>query len=254
MRDVLGIDVGGTGIKAALVDVDSGELRSKRHRVETPRPATPDAMSGAVKALLGKFDYTGPVGCCFPTVVIGGQARSVSNLHEAWLNVPIDETFARATGLPFTVLNDADAAAVAEMRLGAGRGLDGLVLTITIGTGLGSGMFYNGVLVPNLEFGHMAGKDGEPFEKYASKRARVAEGLSWLEWGARFDAFLRRVDRVCSPDHFIIGGGTSKKFESFQDALTVTTPIRVARFLNNAGIIGAAVAAAGGFGAGPVSS
>ena len=244
MKEVLGIDVGGTGMKAALVDVESGTLLSDRHRVETPRPATPDTMAAAIRQLVGEFDYKGTVGCCFPTIVVDGHARSVSNLHEAWRNVQIDETFEQASGLPFVVINDADAAAVAEMQLGAGRGLDGLVLTITIGTGIGSGMFYNGQLIPNLELGHMAGKDGEPFEAYTSKRARIDEGLSWPEWGARFDTFLKRVDRVCSPDHFIIGGGTSKKFDRFKDALTVSTPIHVASFLNNAGIIGAAVAAA----------
>jgi polyphosphate glucokinase len=244
MKEILGIDVGGTGIKAALVDVESGSLLSDRHRVETPRPATPDAMAEAVRQLAGEFNYKGTVGCCFPTIVVDGQARSISNLDESWRNVQIDETFARATGLPFVVVNDADAAAVAEMQLGAGKSLDGLVLTITIGTGIGSGMYYNGRLIPNLELGHMAGKDGEPFEAYASKRARVEEDLSWPDWGARFDAFLRRCDRVCTPDHFIIGGGTSKKFDRFKDTLTTPTPIHVARFLNNAGIIGAAVAAA----------
>ena len=244
MKEILGIDVGGTGIKAALVDVESGALQTDRHRVETPRPATPDTMSIAITQLLREFDYQGPVGCCFPTIVVDGHARSASNLGEAWRNVQIDETFERATGLPFIVFNDADAAAVAEMQLGAGRGLDGLVIAITIGTGIGSGMFYNSQLIPNLELGHMAGKDGEPFEAYASNRARKAEELSWAEWGARFNAFLKRADRVCSPDHFIIGGGISKKFERFEDALTISTPVHVAKFLNNAGIIGAAVAAA----------
>ena len=129
------------------------------------------------------------------------------------------------------------------MAFGAGKDLDGLVLTITVGTGIGSGMYYNGQLIPNLELGHMAGKDGEPFERYASKRARVTEELSWPEWGERFNAFLKRADRVCSPDHFIIGGGTSRKFDRFRDCLTVPTPIHVAKFMNNAGIIGAAAAA-----------
>lgn len=244
MREILGIDVGGTGMKAALVNVETGEIRSERHRVDTPRPATPQAMARAVRQLLGEFDYKGIVGCCFPTIVVDGHARSVSNLDASWRDVQIDETFAHATGLPFHVINDADAAAVAEMQLGAGRQLDGLVLTITIGTGLGSGMFYKGQLIPNSELGHMAGKDGEPFEAYASKRARIDEDLSWLEWGTRFNDFLKRVDRVCSPDHIIIGGGTSKKYEKFKDALSISTPIHVARFLNNAGIIGAAVAAA----------
>ena len=248
MGEILGVDVGGTGIKAALVDVGTGRLRSDRHRIDTPRPATPDAMAGVMKQLLGQFDYSGPVGCCFPTIVVDGRAQSISNLHSSWLDEAIDERFERATGLSFTAITDADAAAVAEMRLGAGRGLGGMVLTITIGTGLGSGMFCNGELIPNLELGHMAGKDGEPFETYASKRARIKEKLSWLEWGARFDAFLTRVARVCSPDHFIIGGGSSKKFDQFRDALTVSTPVHVARFLNNAGIIGAAVAAMPGIG------
>ncbi len=245
MKEVLGIDVGGTGIKAALVDVESGELLSDRHRVDTPQPATPESMASAIKQVVGTFDYEGPVGCCFPTIVVDGHARSVSNLDESWRNVQIDETFEGATGLPFLVINDADAAAIAEMRLGAGKSLDGLVIMITIGTGLGSGMFYNRELIPNIEFGHMAGKDGEPFEKYASKRARIDEDLSWSEWGKRFNAFLKRVDRVCSPDHFIIGGGTSKKYDQFEDEITVSREIHVARFLNNAGIIGAAVAATG---------
>ena len=244
MKEILGIDVGGTGIKAALVDVETGQLTTDRHRIATPRPATPDAMAGAVTQLVGEFDYEGTVGCCFPTIVVNGRARSVSNLDETWRDVPIDATFSNATALPFAVVNDADAAAIAEMQLGAGRGLDGLVLTITIGTGLGSGMFYNGQLIPNLELGHMAGKDGDPFEAYASKRARELERLSWAEWGVRFDAFLKRCERVCTPDHFIIGGGTSKRFDRFKNALTVSTPLHVAQFLNNAGIVGAAVAAA----------
>ncbi len=243
MKEILGIDVGGTGIKAALVDVESGALLSDRHRVETPHPSTPDSMSVAIRQLVGEFDYDGPVGCCFPTIVVDGHARSASNLGEAWRNVQIDETFERVTGLPFVVFNDADAAAVAEMQLGAGKGLDGLVITITLGTGIGSGMFYGGQLIPNLELGHMAGKDGEPFEKYSSNHARKTEELSWDEWGRRVNAFLKRADRVCSPDHFIIGGGVSKRFELFKDAITLSTPIHVAKFLNNAGIIGAAVAA-----------
>ena len=244
MKTVLGIDVGGTGIKAALVDVETGDLLSDRHRVETPRPATPDTMAKAIKQLVDEFDYDGPVGCCFPTVVVDGHARTASNLDESWRDVQIDETFERATGMPFLVINDADAAAIAEMKLGAGVGLNGLIVMITIGTGIGSGMFYNGQLIPNLELGHMAGKDGEPFEAYASKRARIDEELSWPEWGARFNAFLKRADRVTSPDHFIIGGGTSKKYDEFADAITIPTPVHVAKFLNNAGIIGAAVAAA----------
>ena len=143
--------------------------------------------------------------------------------------------------MPFTVLNDADASGMAEMRLGAGVGLGGTVIKITIGTGIGSALFYDGQLIPNLELGHMAGKDGEVFEKWASDRARKTEELSWEEWGGRVDRFLLRAARVCTPDHFILGGGVSKKYESYRDYLTVKTPIRVAKFLNNAGIVGAAM-------------
>ena len=243
MTETLGIDVGGSGIKAALVDHESGDLCSERRRIATPRPATPDSVANAVNELVSLFDYKGPVGCCFPTIVIGGRAKSASNMGQEWIDFAIDEKFSAATGLPFNVINDADAAGMAEMRLGAGVGLTGSVITLTIGTGIGSALFYDGQLIPNLELGHMAGKDGEPFEKWASDRVRKDEELSWEEWGARFDAFLRRAARVCTPDHFILGGGASKKYESFRDTITVDTPIHVARFLNNAGIVGAAMAA-----------
>lgn len=243
MSVLLGIDIGGTGIKGALVDSATGALASERHRVPTPRPATPVSVAGAVRELVAEFDYSGPVGCCFPTIVIDGRAKSSSNMGEDWIDVPIDETFSAATSLPFTVLNDADAAGMAEMRLGAGVGLGGTVITITIGTGIGSALFYDGQLIPNLELGHMAGRDGVPIEKWASNRARKTEDLSWEEWGARFDGFLRRAARVCTPNHFILGGGASKKFAKFEETLSVATPIHIARFLNNAGIIGAAMAA-----------
>ena len=242
MTQTLGIDIGGSGIKAALVDRESGELCSERLRVATPRPATPDSVAGAVNELVSQFDYSGPVGCCFPTIVIEGRAHSASNMGREWVGVAIDETLSTATGLPFIVLNDADAAGMAEMRLGAGVGLTGTVITITVGTGIGSALFYEGQLVPNLELGHMAGHDGVPYESWASDRARKTEQLSWEEWGARFDGFLRRAARVCTPEHFILGGGASKKYENYRDSITVETPVHIARFLNDAGIIGAAMA------------
>ncbi len=244
MTAILGIDIGGSGIKAALVDHETGDLCSERLRVATPRPATPESVASAVNDLISQFDYSGPVGCCFPTIVVDGRAKSASNMGKEWIDVAIDETFSAATGLPFTVLNDADASGMAEMRLGAGVGLDGTVIKITVGTGIGSALFYDGQLVPNLELGHMAGKDGEPFEKWASNNVRKAEDLSWDEWGARLDKFLVRAARVCTPDHFILGGGVSRKYDEYRDYITVKTPIRVAQFLNNAGIIGAAMAAA----------
>jgi polyphosphate glucokinase len=243
MGEILGIDIGGSGIKGALVDCDSGELASERNRLPTPRPATPTSVADTVNQLVSEFDYAGPVGCCFPTIVVDGRSKSASNMGEEWRDLAVDDTFSAATNLPFTVINDADAAGMAEMRLGSGVALEGTVITITIGTGLGSALFYQGQLIPNLELGHMAGKDGEPIEKWASNGARKAEGLSWEEWGPRFDAFLSRAARVCTPDHFILGGGASKRYENFRHAITVPTPIHIARFLNNAGIIGAAMAA-----------
>ncbi len=243
MAKTLGIDIGGSGIKGALVDTHSGELTTERIRIPTPRPATPHSVAETVRQLVSEFDYSGAVGCCFPTIVIDGVAKSASNMGEEWVDFAVDEAFSSATGLPFTVLNDADAAGMAEMRLGAGVGLEGLVITITVGTGIGSALFYRGQLIPNLELGHMAGKGGISIELWASDRARKEEDLSWEEWGERFDKFLSRAARVCTPDHFILGGGVSKKFEKFSDVLTVTTPIHVARFRNDAGIIGAAMAA-----------
>ena len=242
MAKTLGIDIGGSGIKGALVDTHSGELTTERIRIPTPRPATPHSVAETVRQLVSEFDYSGAVGCCFPTIVIDGVAKSASNMGEEWVDFAVDEAFSSATGLPFTVLNDADAAGMAEMRLGAGVGLEGLVITITVGTGIGSALFYRGQLIPNLELGHMAGKGGISIELWASDRARKEEDLSWEEWGERFDKFLSRAARVCTPDHFILGGGVSKKFEKFSDVLTVTTPIHVARFRNDAGIIGAAMA------------
>lgn len=243
MANILGIDVGGSGIKAAIVDTVAGKLVSARRRVETPEPSTPENVAAAVKQLVAEFDYSGTVGCCFPAVVIDGKAKTAGNIDKAWRNTQVDTLFGNATGLPFVVLNDADAAGIAEMALGAGIGLKGMVIMITIGTGLGSGVFYNGQLIPNIELGRMPGKDGEPIEFYAGNRARKVNDLSWDEWAPRFNYFLERATRVFSPDHFILGGGASKKFQLFEKAIKVPTAIHVARFLNNAGIIGAAVAA-----------
>ncbi|MDH3612633.1 MAG: ROK family protein [Gammaproteobacteria bacterium] len=243
MANILGIDVGGTGIKAALVDTEAGTLVSDRHRSNTPDSSTPENIAATVKQLVAEFDYSGTVGCCFPAVVIDGKAKTAGNLDAAWRDTQIDAEFSHATGLPFVVLNDADAAGIAEMRLGAGFGLRGMVIMITIGTGLGSGVFYNGELIPNIELGRMPGKDGEPIEFYAGNRARKTNNLSWDEWGPRFNYFLERVARVFSPDHFILGGGVSKEFRKYEAAIKVPTAIHVAKFRNNAGIIGAAVAA-----------
>ena len=243
MANILGIDVGGTGIKAALVDTDAGSLVSDTRLIDTPDPSTLKNVTATVKQLVAEFDYSGPVGCCFPTVVIDGKATTAGNIDEAWRNTQIDAVFSHATGLAFIVLNDADAAGIAEMRFGAGVGLLGMVIMITVGTGLGSGVFYNGQLIPNIELGRMPGKNGEPIEFYAGNRARRESNLSWDAWGRRFNYFLERVARVFSPDHFIIGGGASKEFSQYEEAIKVATTIHVAKFCNDAGIVGAAVAA-----------
>lgn len=243
--EILGIDVGGTGIKAATVDTRNGKLLSERRRVVTPDPSTPEAIAGVIVELVDSFDSNGPIGCCFPSVIDRGIARTAGNIDPSWRGTRVDELFSSATGRPFSVINDADAAGLAEMRLGAGRELDGLVITITIGTGLGSGVFFDGVLVPNIEIGRMPGKDGEPIEYYAGNRARKLAGLSWSEWGERFNWFLARTARVFAPDHFILGGGASKKYDRFSDCLDVPVPLRLAEFGNNAGIIGAARRARG---------
>ncbi len=240
---ILGIDIGGSGIKGAIVDTKTGALLTERHRIPTPQPSTPANMAGTVKELVDGFGYSGTAGCCFPAVVINGQARTAGNIDKSWRGTQVDAVFGETTGLTFTVINDADAAGIAEMELGAGKGLAGMVITITIGTGLGSGVFYDGQLVPNIELGRMPGKDGEPIEFYAGNKARKDNDLSWDEWGPRFNYFLERTARVMSPDHFIIGGGVSKNFDNFKDHIKVPVPVHVASFGNNAGIIGAAVAA-----------
>lgn len=239
----LGIDVGGSGIKGAIVDTASGELVSERIRIATPTPSTPEKIAVVVSELVTELGYSGPVGCSFPTVVVDGEARTAGNIDKSWRGTQVAELFQQSTGLPFVVHNDADVAGIAEMTLGAGRGLTGTVIMLTIGTGIGSGIFYDGMLIPNIEIGRMPGKDGEPIEFYAGDRARKVADLSWSEWGTRFDYFLRRTARVFAPEAFIIGGGASKKFNKFADQLTIETPIRVAQFGNNAGIIGAAIAA-----------
>ncbi len=243
---ILGIDVGGSGVKGAIVDTDSGDLQSERVRIPTPSPPTPEKIAGVVRELVQELDYSGPVGCSFPTVVVDGQALTEGNIDKAWRGTHVDRLFEEATGLEFVVHNDADVAGLAEMTLGAGRGLRGTVMMITIGTGLGSGVFYDGMLVPNIEVGRMPGKDGEPIEFYAGDRARKVDELSWSKWGDRFNYFLQRVERVFAPAHFVLGGGASKKLDKFEDKLDVNAAIHVAHFRNNAGIVGAAMAARDG--------
>jgi polyphosphate glucokinase len=242
--DVLGIDIGGSGIKAAPVDVTTGALSAPRVKVATPRPALPDPIAEAVKGLVTGFSWTGPAGIAFPGVVIGGVTYTAANLDPAWIGLDARALFAKATGLTVSLLNDADAAGIAEMKFGAAAGRDGTVLLLTFGTGIGSALFTDGVLVPNTEFGHIEihGKDAE---ERASERARELHDLSWGKWAGRVDDYLTHVEALVSPSLFIIGGGISRKSDKFLPLLTgVRAKIVPAALHNDAGIVGAAMAAA----------
>ncbi len=240
--EILGLDVGGSGIKGAIVNTETGELVSERHRISTPKPATPELIADTVKSVIDYFNWKGDVGCSFPTVILNGKCYTSGNISPEWIGVQVDELFSNnCDGLRFSIGNDADLAGIAEMSLGAGKGLTGKVIMITIGTGLGSGVFYNGELIPNMELGRMLHTNGEPIEFYAADSARKRDELKLKKWAERFDFFLSHVVRISSPEHFIIGGGLSKKFDKFKDHLTVDVPIEIAKFKNNAGIIGAAI-------------
>ncbi len=240
--EILGLDIGGSGIKGAIVNTITGALISKRHRIPTPKPSNPALMGAVVSSLVEHFDWKGPVGCSFPTVIVDGKCRTEGNLSPGWVGVKLDDFLSeQCGGLQFYVGNDADLAGIAEMKLGAGKNKKGKVVLITIGTGLGSGVFNNQKLVSNVELGRIFHTDGRPIEFFASDSARKRERLSLKEWAKRFDFFLNHVDRILSPNYFIIGGGLSKKFKEFKDDLTVDVPVEIACFKNNAGIIGAAM-------------
>lgn len=229
-------------MKAAVVDLDTGELQSDRFRIDTPQPATPEAMVGVLRDLVEHHGWTGSVGCAFPAVVRDGVVRSAANIDATWMNVDADVLFTEATGLEVHMINDADAAGVAEMRFGAGRGRDGVVMVLTFGTGIGSGLFVDGVLVPNSELGHLE-LDGYDAESRAAASARKRESLSWSEWAGRVEHYLRHVERLFSPSLFIVGGGASKRPDRWLPKIDIDTEIVPARLANSAGIVGAALIA-----------
>jgi len=239
----LGIDIGGTGIKAAPVDAAAGKLLAERQKIATPHPAVPDAIAEVVGELVKSFSWTGPIGITFPGVVTSGVTRTAANLDPSWIGLDARALFGKAAGNPVHVLNDADAAGVAEMEFGAGVGEHGTVLMLTFGTGIGSALFASGTLVPNTEFGHIEIK-GKDAEKRASERAKVLHDLSWGKWAGRVDEYLLHMESLLSPDLFIIGGGISKESEKFVPLLTgVRARIVPATLQNDAGIVGAAMAA-----------
>jgi polyphosphate glucokinase len=240
--EVLGIDIGGSGIKGAPVNVETGVLTAKRQRIPTPQPSAPEAVAEVVAEVARHFNWSGPIGCTFPAVNRHGVAYTAANVDKSWIGTNGEALIAAKTGCPVRLLNDADAAGIAEMEFGAGKGQMGVVIMITLGTGIGSAIFVDGKLLPNTEFGHMEirGKDAE---ERASDRIRTEEELSWKKWGGRVSEFLNRMEALFSPDLFIIGGGVSKKHAEFFPLLQIKTDIVPAQSLNEAGIIGAALAA-----------
>jgi polyphosphate glucokinase len=241
---VLGIDIGGSGIKAAPVDVTTGKLLADRQKIETPRPALPDPVADVVKQLSTAFSWSGPVGITFPGVVTDGVTRTAANLDPAWIGLDAASLFGTATGSQVRVLNDADAAGMAEMKFGAGVGQKGTVLMLTFGTGIGSALFTEGVLVPNTEFGHIEIR-GQDAEKRASERAKELHDLSWGKWAGRVDEYLHHIEALLSPALIIVGGGVSRQSDKWVPRLTgIRARIVPAAMQNDAGIVGAAMAGA----------
>ena len=239
---VLGIDIGGSGIKAAPVDVTTGKLLADRQKIETPQPALPDPVADVVKQLTTAFSWSGPIGITFPGVVTDGVTRTAANLNPAWIGLDAAALFGKATRNPVRVMNDADAAGVAEMRFGAGAGEQGTVLMLTFGTGIGSALFIKGILVPNTEFGHIEIR-GRDAEKRASERAKELHDLSWGKWAGRVDEYLHHIEALLSPRLIIVGGGISKQSDKWVPRLTgIRARILPAALLNDAGIVGAAMA------------
>ena len=240
----LGIDVGASGIKGALVNVQTGEMAGARFRVDMPQPSTPDNAAAAIAGIVEHFKYKGKIGVGFPSVVKNGVAMTAANLDKSWIGANIETVISTATGCKVIALNDADAAGMAEMRYGKGKGKGGTVVLITIGTGLGSAVFTDGHLLRNTEFGHLLMKNGMIAEKYAADSVRKNEALSWRKWGKRFNEFLEYVNLYVQPSLILLGGGSSKYFDEFKDRIKISTPVEPAQLLNSAGIIGAAVYAA----------
>lgn len=236
----VGVDIGGTGMKAAPVDLGTGELVGPRVRFDTPKPATPEAMAEVFADLVASFDFDGPIGTTLPAVVRHGIVGSAANIDRSWLDVDADALFSAAIGREVTVVNDADAAGIAEMRFGAGRDRDGVVVVLTFGTGIGSGLFIDGHLVPNTELGHLE-IDGADAEWNAAASARERNRLTWPQWAPRAQRYLEEIVKLFSPDLIIIGGGASKRSSKWLDLIEIDTEIAVAAMTNNAGIVGAAI-------------
>ncbi|WP_174264418.1 polyphosphate--glucose phosphotransferase [Phytoactinopolyspora halotolerans] len=239
-----GIDIGGSGIKGAPVDLRRGEFTEERVRIETPDESTPQNVIEVVLQVLEAFDWKQPFGCTFPGVVRRGVVGSAANVDDAWVGVNLEKELTERTGQPVTAINDADAAGLAEARLGAGAEVDGVVIVTTLGTGIGSALLHRGVLQPNTEFGHLYLENGLEAEHYAASSVREREDLSWEDWADRLQLVYSYLEFLFSPDLFVVGGGISKKSERFLPRLKLETPIVPAALRNDGGIIGAALLAA----------
>jgi polyphosphate glucokinase len=239
---VLGIDVGGSGIKGAPVDTETGELLAERIRIKTPKNAEPQPIADVVAEVARSFKWKGPIGIGFPAPIKSGVAMMAANISPKWIGTNADNLFTKTTGCDCTMINDADAAGLAEMKFGAGRGQPGTVIMLTLGTGIGTAIFYRGNLLPNTEFGHldMLGRDAE---HRVSDAARQRDELTWKKFAKRFNRYLKEMEKLFWPDLFIVGGGISKESDQYLPLLKIQTPIVPAQLLNQAGIVGAALAA-----------
>ena len=229
-------------MKAAVVDLDNGELASDRIRIPTPKPATPEAMAVVAAELVRRHEWSGPIGVGFPGIVRHGVVYSAANLDASWVGVDADRLFTVACGVDVAMVNDADAAGLAEVRWGAAHGVAGVVLVLTFGTGIGSGLFVDGTLVPNTELGHLE-LDVRDAESHAAASVRERERIGWAQWAPRVERYLRHVEMLFSPDLFVIGGGASKAARTWLPLISIATPIVAASMENSAGIVGAALAA-----------
>jgi polyphosphate glucokinase len=238
-----GIDIGGSGIKGARVDLTTGELASERIKILTPQPATPEAVVAVIGEIVQEAEWAGPFGCTFPGIVRHGVLHSAANMGKAWIGVHLEELVHDATGHQVAVLNDADAAGLAEARFGAARDRDGVVIMTTLGTGIGSAVFVDGHLLPNSELGHLQ-MYGKSAEKRAAASVRQRKGLAWEEWAARLQEYYSHLEFLLSPDLIIVGGGVSRKSEKFLPLLDLQAEVIPAQLQNQAGIVGAAVVAA----------
>jgi polyphosphate glucokinase len=238
----LGIDIGGSGIKGAIVDTDTGKLVTERYRTETPDPSTPDAMAEVLTLIPKEFNWKGRIGCGFPAPIKEGKVLTANNIDKSWLGVKAHEVFEKACGHSVIVINDADAAGLAEMKFGAGRGVSGVVLLLTIGTGIGSALFVDGKLVPNSEFGQFELR-GKKAERRASDQVRSKKDMSWKQWSKVLGEYITAVENLVWPDLIIIGGGVSKKADKFLPRIKARAEIVPAQLRNEAGIVGAALCA-----------